>query len=152
MGYKSQISDALVSKIENVTIANGYTFDVKTVKFDKVRQNISSYADTELPAVQIIDLSKLFKHVRTKSDSRWILAIEMCMRSTNSIGVIDQKALWDFEEDVMRAIMDEPTLGLNFVVHVTLLDSVTDLHLQENEYIATLGIEILYKEIVTGSC
>lgn len=152
MGYKSQIAAALISKIENVTVANGYSLDVKTVKFDKVRLNIAEYTDNEIPAVQIIDLTRQFQHVRGKSDSRWILAVEMCLRSNNTIGVVDQNKLWDFEEDVMRAIMKDPTLGLPFMYHVKLLDSATDLHLQGAEYISTLGLEILYKEPVTGSC
>jgi|GEM_PF-3061567 len=152
MGFKSQIADALVARINLVTIANGYSLDVKTVKFDKVKLNIAEYHDTELPAVQIIDLSKIFKHQMSQSESRWVLAIEMVLRQTEGIGAVDQKALWDFEEDVMRSIMLKPRLDLSFVRHVLLIDSATDLHLQGEEYIATLGLEILYKEPVTGSC
>lgn len=150
VGYKSQIAQKLVERIELVTIANGYTQDIKTVSFDKIKLNIADYNDTDLPAVQIIDQSKVFKHVRSTSESSWFVVIELCMRSTQELGVVDQQNMWDLQEDVMRSIMADPTLGLSFMFHVKLIDSVTDLHLQEPNYTATIGLEILYKEPITS--
>ena len=149
MGFKSQIADALVARINLVTVANGYTMDVKYVKFDKIKLNIQDYQNHELPAVQLIDLSKNFEHSMSQSESKWFIAIEMVMRTTEQLGTVDQKSLWDFEEDVMRSIMKVPRLGLSFVRHVKLVDAQTDLHLHEPNYVATLGIEILYREPVT---
>ena len=149
MGYKAQISEKIVAAIESVTIANGYSQDIKLVQFDKIRLNITDYQDFELPAVQIIDMSKLFNHEMSRSKSSWFLAIELCMRTTEQIGVVDQKALWDLEEDIMRSIMKTPKLGLNFVLHCKMVDSITDLHLQAPNYVSTLGIEIMYYEPIT---
>lgn len=149
MGFKSQIADAIVARINLVTVVNGYTQDVGLVKFDKIKINIQDYQNHELPAVQLIDLSKNFEHSISKSESKWFIAIEMILRTTEQLGTIDQKALWDFQEDVMRSIMALPRLGLSFVRHVKLVDEVTDLHLHDPNYIATLGIEVLYREPVT---
>lgn len=148
-GWKSQIATKLVERIELVTTANGYTQDVKTVAFDKVKLNIGDYDDWEIPAVQLIDLSKLFNHEMSRSRSSWFVAVEICLRSTQVIGEVDQQALWDLQEDVMRSIMATPKLGLTFVTHVKLIDEVTDLHLQEPNYTATIGLEILYYEPIT---
>jgi len=153
MGYKSDISTKLVQAIETVTKANGYSQDVQTVKFDKIKLNINDYKDYELPAVQIIDLSKLYNHEMSRSKSSWFLAVEICLRTTEDIGTVDQNALWDLQEDVVRAIMQDPKLGLDFMLHVKLVDSVTDLHLQEPNYVGTIGLEALfYEPIVRANC
>lgn len=148
-GFKSQIAEALKARIALVSIANGYTQDVKSITFDKVKLNIADYGDYELPAVQLIDLSKTFEHQMARSKSTWFVTVEMCMRTTETIGTVDQQSLWDFQEDVMRAIMGDPKLGLSFVIHTRLIDEVTDLHLQQPNYIANIGLEILYYEPIT---
>jgi len=147
-GPKSLIAEKLKEKIENVTISNGYSRDVGVVRFDKVKLNIGDYLDFELPAVQIIDLSASIKHEMTRSQTSWFLTIEICMRSTVD-GIVDQKDLWDFQEEVVRAIMVDPKLGLPFVVNATVVDEVTDLHLLEPNYIANIGLEIVYYEPIT---
>lgn len=149
MGYKSQIADKLVERIALVTKANGYSQDIKTIKFDKVRLNISDYQDFELPAVQIIDLSKLYNHEMSRSRSVWYLAVEVCLRTTEQIGIVDQKSLWNLTEDIVNAIMSKPKLDLSFVIHTKLVDELTDLHLQEPNYIGTIGLEINYYEPIT---
>jgi len=149
VGFKSQIAQALKTRIELVTIANGYTLDVATVAYDKVRLNISDYANSELPAVQILDQEKKFKHEMSRSKSEWKFVLELCLRTTPSMGVVDQETLWDFEEDVVRSIMKVPNLGLPFLQHVKVIDSITDLHLQQPNYVAIIGIEILYYEPIT---
>jgi hypothetical protein len=149
VGLKSQMAQALKARINLVTIANGYTVDVKTVAFDKIKLNIQDYADYQLPAVQIIDLSKIFEQQMSRSKSTWTLAIELCMRTTEVLGVVDQESMWDFQENVVRAIMAEPQLGLSFVIQCRPIDEVTDLHLQEPNYTAIIGLEILYYQPVT---
>jgi len=149
MGFKSQIADSLVSRINLVTVLNGYTKDIKTIRFDRVKLNIAEYEDWELPAVQLIDLSKLFRHEMSRSASQWFIAVELCLRTTEELGVVDQRTLWDLMEDIIRAIMAEPKLGLPFVQHCRLVDEITDLHLQEPNYTATIGLEVLYHEPIT---
>ena len=153
-GLKSTIADALVGKIQNVTVANSYSQDLKTVVFDKVRLNIADYQDYQLPAVQVIDLSTIFKHEMSRSLTSWFVVLEICMRTTETIGTVDQKALWDLEEDVKRAVFQDPKLGLGAnndvpIVHALLVDAQTDLHVLEPNYIATLGLEIKYYEPIT---
>jgi len=145
---QTQIAEKLKLAIENVTIANGYSRDVKTVAFDKVRLNIADYQDYELPAVQLIDLSSNINHQLSRSLTNWFIAIEICLRTTTS-GIVDQKALWDLQTDIIRAIMIDPKLSLNFVTHVVIIDKTTDLHLQEPNYIGTIGIEIQFYEPIT---
>ena len=151
-GLRSQIADKLKEKIESVTVANGYNQDVGVVRFDSVVLNIAEYQDYELPAVQIIDLNAQINHEMSRSRTSWFLAIEMCMRSTVN-GIVNQQSLWDFQDDVIRAIMDDPKLGLNFVVQAQVIDKLTDLHMQEPNYIGTIGIEVIYYEPITrNSC
>ena len=148
-GFKSQIAQKLVEAIETVSIANGYSQNVQTVAFDKVKLNISDYSDYQLPAVQVIDQSKLFEHQMSRSRSKWFVAVEICLRDTEAVGDVDQQSLWDLQEDVMRSIMKDPKLGLSFVQHVKLVDEITDLHLQTPNYIAIIGLEIMYYEPIT---
>lgn len=152
MGYKKQIADAIKTRIELVTIANGYSKDIKTVSYDTIRLNIQDYQDHELPAVQIIDINKLFTMSFSQSESSWFLALELCMRTTETIGVVKQGDLWDLMENVVRAIMEVPRLGLSFVRHVLPVDEITDLHLQEPNYIATIGLEIKFREPIIAEC
>jgi hypothetical protein len=148
VGLKADIADAIKARIALVTIANGYSRDVKTVEFDKVKVNIQDYSDYQLPAVQIIDLSALYTHEMTRSKTSWALAVEICLRSTTS-GTVNQKDLWNLQEDVVRSIMAVPNPGIPTVQHVRLLDAVTDLHMLEPNYIATIGLEVLYYEPIT---
>jgi hypothetical protein len=149
MGLKADIAAALVARIELVTTANGYSQDLKTVTFDKVKINILDYDDYELPAVQLIDLSALYSHEMSRSKTSWSIALEICMRTTQNLGTVSQVDLWNLQEDVVRAIMAEPNLGVTGVIHVRLLDAVTDLHMLEPNYIATVGLEVLYYEPIT---
>ena len=147
--FKRQIAEKLVERIQLVTKANGYSQDVVTVEFDKVKLNIQDYSDYELPAVQLVDLSKTYQHEMSRSKSTWFVAIEICMRTTEQIGEADQGALWTLQEDVMRSIMAQPQLGLSFVIHVRMIDEATDLHMIEPNYVGTIGLEILYYEPIT---
>jgi hypothetical protein len=149
MGWREQIGDALVAQISNVTVANLYSIDVKTVTFDKVKINIADYNDHELPAVQIIDAYGRYNHEMSRSKTQWFLAVELCLRTTEAIGEVSQKTLWNFLEDVVRSIMITPKLGLPWVVHCKLVDGMTDLHLQAPNYTATIGLEILFYEPIT---
>lgn len=149
MGWREQIGDALVAQISNVTVANFYSIDVKTVAFDDVKINIQDYKDYELPAVQIIDAYDRYNHEMSRSKTQWFLAVELCLRTTELIGEVSQKTLWNLKEDVVRAIMATPKLGLPWVIHCKLVDGMTDLHLQAPNYTATIGLEILFYEPIT---
>lgn len=149
MGIKGQIADALELKIKDVTIANGYTVDVKSVSSEVIKLNIADYKDSELPAVQIIDAASVFKHENSRSFTTWTLGLELCMRSTLLLGEVNQRSLWDFAENVRRAIMKQPNLGIPFVLHTKLLSEITDLHLQQPNYTAIITIEVLFYEPVT---
>lgn len=149
MGPKREISNALVARIELVTKANNYSQDIQVVAFDKVKLNIADYENHELPAVQLIDLSALYEHQISQSKTSWQIAVEICMRTTEGLGIVDQGQLWDLQEDVVRSIMKVPNLGISYVLHVKLLDALTDLHVLEPNYIATVGLEVLYYEPIT---
>jgi hypothetical protein len=138
-GFKAQIADALKTSIEAVTIANGYSHDVGIVSFDRIRLNIADYQDFELPAVQIIDLSTIPNHEMSRSRTQWFLALELCMRTTEELGIVDQQELWDFEESV------------SYVTSATLIDGATDLHMLEPNYISTIGLQVEYYEPITRS-
>lgn len=153
MGFKEEIADALEAAIATVTIANGYSIDIATVSSEVIKLNLSDYKDSELPAVQIIDGSQVFKHENTRSKSTWTMALELCLRSTLALGEVNQRTLWNFSEDVRRAVMKKPNLGLNYLQHVKLTAEVTDLHLQQPNYTAIISIEVLfYEPIVRDNC
>ena len=149
VGYKAQISQALQNRVELVSKANGYSQDIKTVTWEKVRLNIQDYEDRELPAVQIIGTLKNFNHEMSRSKSVWYPVLEVCLRTTQTIGIVDQGILFDLTEDVIRAVMAEPKLGLPWVVMTRLVDELSGLHLQEPNYIATIGLEVMYYEPIT---
>jgi len=149
MGFKQEITDALELKIKNVTQANGYSLDVQTVTSEVVKLNLGDYKDSELPAVQIIDASSVFKHEMSRSKTTWTLALELCLRSSLALGEVNQRTLWDFSEDVRRAVMKTPNLGLSYVQHVHLIAEITDLHLQQPNYTAIITIEVHFYEPVT---
>lgn len=148
-GYKTQIAAKIKQALQQVTVANGYSQDLKTITFDQIRLNISDYNDYEIPAVQIIDLSSNVNHEMTRSKTSWFLTLELCLRSTLNVGIVNQESLWDLQEDVIRAIMVNPKLGLNFIVSVNIIDSLTDLHLEQPNYIANIGLEVMYYEPIT---
>ena len=148
-GYKTQIASKIKQSLQQVTVANGYSQDLRTITFDQIRLNISDYNDYEIPAIQIIDLSSNVNHEMTRSKTSWFLTLEICLRSTLTLGVINQEKLWDLQEDIIRAIMIDPRLGLNFVVSVKIIDSLTDLHFEQPNYIANIGLEIEYYEPIT---
>ena len=149
MGWRSQIGDALVLAIGQVTTANGYTQTLRTVEFDKIKVKISDFKDFELPAVQIYDTLGEFNHQMSRSKTSWFLTVEIVLRSTELLGTVSQRTLWDLSEDVVRAIMVKANLGLGWVQHCKMIDSMTDLHLQVPNYTATIGLEIMFYEPMT---
>ena len=153
MGFKEEIADALELAIKQVTIANGYSLDVQTVTSEVIKLNLADYKDSELPAAQIIVGSQVFKHKMSRSKSTWTMGLELCLRSTQVLGEVNQRTLWNFCENVRRAVMKTPNLGLNYVQHVRLTAEVTDLHLQQPNYTAIISIEVLfYEPIVRDNC
>lgn len=147
--FKAEIAQKLVERIELVKKANGYSQDVVTANFDKVKINIADYDDWELPAVQVIDLTKTFQHEMSRSRSTWFVAIEVCLRTTEEIGVAEQGTLWTLQNDIMRSIMAKPQLDLDYLIHVRMIDEATDLHMLEPNYVGTIGLEIQYYEPIT---
>lgn len=149
MGLRSQILEKVKLQIEDVTIANGYTVDVKTVTFENIKVNIHEYQDWELPAVQIIDTAGLYKHEFSRSLTNWNFVTELCMRTTEVLGTVNQLSLLNFMEDVVRAVMAKPKLDLSFVQHVKLFDHQTDIHSIAPNYIAIIGWTAMFYEPIT---
>jgi hypothetical protein len=138
----------IVPKI--LSIVSGVA-DFKTVEFDKVRVAISEYDDYQLPAAQLWDVSQEIEHERGRMLVTWNLALEIVMRSTVS-GIVDQDDLLDLRRRTVLALFDKPNLEIPGVIHLIYTGNITDLHMQEPNYIARVDFEVLYYDVLTGSC
>jgi len=149
LGIREQIATKLKERIELVTTANGYTQDVQTVTFNDIRINVDEWKDWELPAVQIIDLAGIYQHEMSRSRTIWNVAIEVVLRTTETLGQVGQVDLWNLMEDVTRSVMAVPKLDLSFVQHVKLSDHQTDIHIVPPNHIGILGWQVWFYEPIT---
>ena len=133
-----------------VSIVSGVA-DYKTVEFDKVRVAISEYNDYELPAAQFWDVSQEIEHERGRALVTWNIALEIVMRQTVA-GTVDQADLIDLRRRTVLALFDKPNLEIPGVIHLIYTGNITDLHMQDPNYIARIDFEVLYYDDLTGTC
>lgn len=141
---KSRIGDRLVE------ILNGVR-DVKTVTFDKVKLLASDFGETEIPAIQLIDVSQTGSHEQSRVKYVWLIALELVMKQTTDRSC-DQRSLWNLEYQVKRKLWASPNLGIPGVFHIQFVNAETDLHLLEPFYFARIFFEVHFYESLVRDC
>lgn len=143
---KSIISEALTTKLAEIT-------RVKYISFDKIKLLQSDFAEHELPAIQIIDISETVLHEQNRSKNTWQLALELVMKGTE-YEPIGQTDIWNLEYEIKRKLWEDPTLGIKNkgFVHIRLLGTSTDLHLLDPFYFARMDFEAIYYEHLVRDC
>lgn len=141
---KTRIADKIVEILKTVR-------DVRTVTFDKVKLLASDFTETEIPAIQLIDVSQTGNHEQSRVKYMWLIALELTMKQTAD-KACDQRALWNLEYQVKRKLWTTPNLGVPGVVHMQFVNAETDLHLLEPFYFARIFFEVHFYESLVRDC
>lgn len=141
---RTDIASALATKISTLTT-------IKTVNVDPIRLAASDFNEFELPVVQIIDTQETNIHEQVRARKSWNLGIEVIIGPT-SLTVPRQTDLWDLMESIEQKIFEDPKLGISNVIHMSLIGSMTDLHLLTPLYIGKIDIQIDYYQPLVRSC
>lgn len=142
---RSQIADAILARLALVP-------DYNYRSFDTVKLLSSDFAEHELPAVQIIDLSEVVTHERNRALKDWNLAVEIVMGPTKEGAEPTQKLLWDLMELTENTLWAKPNLGIPGVVHMILNGTATDLHLLPGFYTGRLDMAVRYYQHLVSAC
>ena len=141
---KTKISTALVNILTAIP-------QVKYVSFDDIKILVQDFNDTEIPAIQIIDLASTITHEQSRVRYLWRLAVEIVLKSREN-NTVNQQDLWNLEYEVIRAIFAVPNFYVPGVLHAKLTGSVTDLHLLKPYYFSRLDLEIDFYENAVRLC
>lgn len=121
----------------------------KVVAWEQIRLLSSDFQDHELPCVQ-------FYHVRTdytpqqgRVEARMQFNVEVCLKS-NANSSVDQQALFDRMDDILKAVGTNPNLGIPGMIHLRLLSDETDTHTIVPHYLGILAFEATYLTTYTG--
>jgi hypothetical protein len=144
-------STTLVFQSMKSKIANALTTICKTIprvkytSFDKIKLLASDFQDHEIPAIQLIDVGLTSEHVQARAKKTWQISLELLLRQ-DQYNQISNNTLWDFENEVLRAIWANPNLGIPGVVHPVFLGSHVDLHLIAPMYYSRLDFQVVFFE------
>jgi hypothetical protein len=111
----------------------------------------SDFNESDIPAIQIIDVGLSSEHEKVRAKKRWSLAIEVVLRSTMTEPA-SQVKLWDLEQEVLRRLFSDANLGIKGVIQMEFRGSATDLHLLEPYYFTRLDVDVMFYENLTGEC
>lgn len=142
---RSQIGDEILNRLALVP-------DFKYRSFDTVKLLASDFAEYELPAVQIIDLSEVVTHERNRALKEWNLAVEIVIGPTKEGSEPTQKILWDLMQLTEETLWAKPNLGIPGVVHMILIGTSTDLHLIPGFYTGRLDMSVKYYQPLVSAC
>ena len=134
---KRQIADKIVQRIQTNVPA------LKIVTFDRVRLLGSDFRDHELPAAQLYDVGQRNTLDKARRLVEWRIALEVVIKGLETGGV-DQRDLWDLEEQLDDVLTTQPKLGIAEVIHLIYDGSITDLHLLEPHYMVRMDLMVLY--------
>jgi hypothetical protein len=127
--------------------------ELKYRSFDTVRLQASDFADYEIPAVQLIDLSELTTHEQRRAKKDWNLIIEVIIGPTPEVdGGVTQQELWDLMQLIEETVWAVPNFGLTEVIHAKLLATSTDLHLMQPFYLGRIEMSVMYYQPLVGAC
>lgn len=141
---KTQISQALITKLADVTA-------LKYRAFDTIKLQSSDFQEWELPAVQIIDLGEQNIHEVRQAKKQWTIALEIILGPLTA-STPTQTDLWDLMETIENTLFTNPNLGITGVIHMQLLGSSTDLHFMLPYYLGRIELLIEYRQPLLGAC
>ena len=144
VSLKSDIADAILTRLATIT-------EIKYFSFDKIRLSADEFREHEFPAVQLYDVSQDIQHERGRILTNWFLALELLMKSSVS-GTVDQKDLWDLQHKIERTLWETPNLGIPGVIHLVYIGSNTDLHLLEPIYFARMDFAVRFYQPLVAEC
>lgn len=142
---RSTIADALLVRIATIT-------EIKYANFDTVRLHASDFQDSEIPAVQLIDLDGTGEHITKLEKFTWPIAIEVVMGTTVTGGQVTQKSLWNMMYTIKRAIFAVPKLGITQIEHLRTIGESTDLHLLSPFYLGRIEIAAVFDQALVDEC
>ena len=126
---------------------------IVSINYEVIKLLASDFNETELPAVQLIDMAEDNSHERGRALKTWNLSIELVIGPKTSTNYVPSQAdLWDHIEKIEQYIFENPKLGLPYVNQVVLLGSVTDLHILRPLYTARVDIQIVYYQPLVSVC
>lgn len=141
---KSKIAREIVARVGNVA-------RIKYVSFDKIKVKISDFSDFEIPAVQLIDVNLESVHEGVRAKKTWQIELELVLKG-NQYNEVNQETLWDLENELLRKLWEVPNLGIKGVIQMEYLGTLTDLHLIEPFYTATLRFQVVFYESLVRDC
>lgn len=141
---KTQISQALITKLADITA-------LKYRAFDTIKLQSSDFQEWELPAVQIIDLGEQNIHEVRQAKKQWTIALEIILGPLTA-STPTQTDLWDLMETIENTLFTNPNLGVVGVIHMQLLGSSTDLHFMLPYYLGRIELLIEYRQPLLGAC
>lgn len=141
---KSKIAAEIINRCS--TIAR-----VKYVAFDKVKLLASDFNESQIPAIQLIDIGMTSQPEQSRASKSWQIALELLMRS-DQYREVSQQDLWNLENEVLRKVFANPQLGIPGVKDLVLLGSTTDLHLLEPYYYSRISIQVNFYEALVRDC
>lgn len=124
---------------------------IETVTFDRVKLLSSDFIESELPAIQLIDVTMTSEHEKVRAKKTWSISLELVMRP-NELNEVRQPDLWDMEQAILRKLWQVPNLGIPGVIQMQFNGSATDLHLLEPYYFARLDFDIIFYEALVDEC
>lgn len=124
---------------------------LKTVDFQRVRLYSSDFNESELPALQFIDLTESIRHEMSRAVRTWSVSLEIIHKSTEN-EYINQSDLWNLEYQISRKIWATPDLGVKGVLQCNYTSNTTDLHLLEPFYLLRMDFDIVYYEHLVNDC
>lgn len=152
------VIESMKTKIAREILAICATIPVvKYTAFDKVKLLAADFLETEIPAIQLIDVNMTSVHEMSRAKKTWQIALELLMKGNES-GSVSQSDLWNLEYEVLRKLWAHPGLpGVKSgsggkVIQMNFLGSQTDLHLLEPYYFARLDFEVLFYEAMVTDC
>lgn len=141
---KSKIATALEAILRELP-------QLKTVDFQHVRLYSSDFNESELPALQFIDLTESVRHELSRAVRTWKVSLEIIHKSTEN-EYINQSDLWNLEYQISRKIWATPDLGVKGVQHCVYTSNSTDLHLLQPFYLLRMDFDIVYYEHLVNDC
>jgi len=122
----------------------------KIIDWEKIRILTADFPEHELPCIQFYHVRTDYEPQQGRVQARMSINVEVCIKSSYNGGKVDQKTLFDYMDDILRAVGVKPNLGIAGVIHTKLMSDETDAHSLQPHYIGILNFEVLYLTTFTG--
>jgi hypothetical protein len=121
----------------------------KSVEWENIRILSSDFGEHEIPRIQFYTVGTSFKPIQGQVQATTSIVIEVCLKSS-TLGVVDQRDLFDKMNDVMLAMGKKANLWLPGVIHIRPLSDECDTHTIQPHFIGIMVFEVVYLTTYTG--